>query len=70
LATAWVLNRGSHIIPIPGTRTAEHLEQNSAASGIALTAKDMAEIEAILPAGFAHGNRYSEEQQKSSELYC
>lgn len=70
LATAWVLNRGSHIIPIPGTRTAEHLEQNVAASGIALTAKDMAEIEAILPAGFAHGNRYSEEQQKSSELYC
>jgi hypothetical protein len=30
----------------------------------------MAEIETILPAGFAHGNRYSEQQQKPSELFC
>jgi aryl-alcohol dehydrogenase-like predicted oxidoreductase len=70
LANAWVLHRGPHIIPIPGTRTAEHLTENAAASNLVLTAADMAEIENILPAGFAHGNRYSEEQQKPSELYC
>jgi aryl-alcohol dehydrogenase-like predicted oxidoreductase len=70
LANAWVLHQGSHIIPIPGTRTAEHLAENAAASGVVLSAAEMVEIEAILPAGFAHGNRYSEEQQKPSELYC
>jgi aryl-alcohol dehydrogenase-like predicted oxidoreductase len=70
LANAWVLARGPHIIPIPGTRTAEHLAKNAAASDVVLSAADMAEIEAILPAGFAHGNRYSEDQQKPSELYC
>ena len=33
------------------------------------TSADMAEIENILPAGFAHGNRYSTEQQGASEQY-
>lgn len=70
LANAWVLQRSPHIIPIPGTRSAEHLAENAAASNLSLSASDMAEIETILPAGFAHGNRYSEDQQKPSELYC
>lgn len=69
LANAWVLHRAPHIIPIPGTRTAEHLAENAAASQVVLTASDMAEIETILPAGFAHGNRYSPEQQGASEQY-
>ncbi len=69
LANAWVLHRGPHIIPIPGTRTAEHLAENAAASNVVLTSADMAEIENILPAGFAHGNRYSTEQQGASEQY-
>ncbi len=70
LANAWVLHRAPHIITIPGTRTAEHLAENAAATSIALSPADMIAIENILPAGFAHGNRYSEEQQKPSELYC
>lgn len=70
LALAWVLARGDHIIPIPGTRTAGHLAENAGASGIHLSADDLAAIDAILPPGWAEGNRYSDEQQKSSELYC
>jgi aryl-alcohol dehydrogenase-like predicted oxidoreductase len=70
LALAWVLSRGEHIIPIPGTRTAEHLAENAEASDIQLTADDLAAIDSIFPAGWAEGNRYSDEQQKSSELYC
>jgi aryl-alcohol dehydrogenase-like predicted oxidoreductase len=70
LALAWVLSRGDHIIPIPGTRTAEHLAENARASDIHLSAEDLAAIDAILPPGWAEGNRYSDEQQKSSELYC
>jgi aryl-alcohol dehydrogenase-like predicted oxidoreductase len=69
LANAWVLHRAPHIIPIPGTRTAEHLAENAAASYVTLGTTDIAEIENILPAGFAHGNRYSTEQQGASEQY-
>ena len=70
LALAWLLKQGDHIIPIPGTRTAEHLAQDVEAKTITLGPQQLAEIEAILPAGFAHGNRYSDQQQASSELYC
>ena len=70
LANAWVLAQGDHIIPIPGTRIAKHHEENLAASDIALTSKNLAEIEQILPVGFAHGNRYAVEQQGSAEQYC
>ena len=70
LALAWVLSRGDHIIPIPGTRTAEHLGENAAASDIRLSTDDLTAIDEILPPGWAEGNRYSDEQQKSSELYC
>ncbi len=70
LAVAWVLHQAPHIIPIPGTRTAEHLAETAAASRINLSTDDLGEIESILPVGFAHGNRYSVEQQGSAEQYC
>ena len=70
LAIAWVLAQGENIIPIPGTRTAEHLAENAAASKIRLTAENLAEIEDIFPIGSAHGNRYSHEQQGAAEQYC
>jgi aryl-alcohol dehydrogenase-like predicted oxidoreductase len=70
LALAWLLARHDHVIPIPGTRTAEHLADDAAASDIKLTPEHLAQIEAILPVGFAHGNRYSLEQQGAAEHYC
>lgn len=70
LALAWVLYRGESIMPIPGTRSPQHLEECAAGASIALTPADMAEIEAILPAGFAHGDRYSEAQARGPERYC
>jgi aryl-alcohol dehydrogenase-like predicted oxidoreductase len=70
LANAWVLKQGQHIIPIPGTRQAEHLAECAEGSKIDLSTDDLAELNRILPIGWAHGNRYSMEQQGSSELYC
>ncbi len=70
LALAWVLHQGDHIIPIPGTRTPEHLAMNAAGAAIKLTQKHLEEIADILPVGFAHGNRYSETAQASVEIYC
>ncbi len=70
LAIAWVMHQDDTIIPIPGTRTAEHLEEDAAAADVKLTDQDIAEIEAILPVGFAHGARYSEAQSVGPEDYC
>jgi aryl-alcohol dehydrogenase-like predicted oxidoreductase len=70
LANAWLLHQDNHIIPIPGTRTREHLEEDAAASDIVLDAADLQKVEDLLPVGFAHGNRYSDTQQAASELFC
>lgn len=70
LANAWTLHRGDHIIPIPGTRTPDHLADDAAGAAIKLSVEQMAEIEAILPVGFAHGDRYSDKQSIGPERYC
>ncbi len=70
LAIAWTLARGDHIVPIPGTRFAENLADDAEGGCMALSAAEMAEIEAILPAGFAHGARYPDAMSNSVENYC
>lgn len=70
LAMAWVLHQGNHLIPIPGTRSAEHLAEDAAGADCSLTPDDLAEIERILPIGFAHGDRYSDAQMVGVERYC
>nr|WP_255599289.1 aldo/keto reductase [Hasllibacter sp. MH4015] len=69
-ALAWVLAQGAHIIPISGTRSAAHLAELAQGAEIVLTDADLAEIDRLLPPGFAHGNRYSEAQQQGNEAYC
>lgn len=69
LALAWCLAQGDHIIPIPGTRSPEHLQNDADASDINLTAEHLAEIEEILPVGFADGDRYSVAQYIGPERY-
>ena len=70
LALAWVLDQGDHLIPIPGTRTADHLADWIGAADIRLTASDRAEITRILPVGWAYGDRYGLEQASTVERYC
>lgn len=69
-ALAWILDRGPHLIPIPGTRTAENLAAWAGASDIALTAEDRAEIARLLPEGFTYGDRYGHDQASTVERYC
>jgi aryl-alcohol dehydrogenase-like predicted oxidoreductase len=57
LALAWLLAQGDDIVPIPGTRRPERLEQNVAAANVQLTDADLTRIEEILPEG-AYGSRY------------
>lgn len=68
-ALAWVLAQGDHIVPIPGTRSAGHLAELVGAAEIVLGAEDLAEIERLLPVGFAHGARYGGTTWPGIEIY-
>lgn len=70
LAIAWILAQDAHSIPIPGTRTVEHLLQCAEGAEINLSQDELDEIEIILPIGFAHGYRYSEAHKVGPEDYC
>ena len=60
LALAWVLARGTDIVPIPGTKRRGYLEENTGALGVQLTDDDLARIDAVAPRGVAAGPRYPE----------
>ena len=70
LAIAWLLHQGDHILPIPGTRSPEHLNELAAGSDIVLSDSDIGAIEEILPIGWCHGDRYSVGQWVGPEKYC
>ncbi|MEH0541729.1 aldo/keto reductase [Streptomyces sp. B21-105] len=63
LAIAWVLAQGEDLVPIPGTKRRTYLEQNAAATAVALTEDDLARIDAELPE--AAGQRYDEAGMRS-----
>src|SRR3954463_3655859 len=58
LALAWLLHRGDDIVPIPGTKRVEYLEENAGAAEIELTEDDLARIDDAAPAGATAGERY------------
>ena len=58
LALAWVLHQGDDIVPIPGTRRIERVEENVGAADIALSPADLAEIADAIPATEVIGGRY------------
>jgi aryl-alcohol dehydrogenase-like predicted oxidoreductase len=60
LALAWVLAQGNDIVPIPGTKRRKYLEENVAASGVALTKEDLRRIDQVFPPDAAAGARYPE----------
>jgi aryl-alcohol dehydrogenase-like predicted oxidoreductase len=60
LALAWVLAQGEDIVPIPGTKHKNYLEENVAALNIELTAEDLQQLEDAFPRGAAAGMRYAE----------
>jgi aryl-alcohol dehydrogenase-like predicted oxidoreductase len=56
LALAWVLHRGEHIVPIPGTKRVSYLEENLAAAEVQLSEADVRAIAEAIPT--AAGDRY------------
>ncbi len=70
LAIAWLVARGEHVIPIPGTKNTDHLAELLRGMELTLTEDDLLRIETVLPIGWAHGDRYNEAQWKGPERYC
>jgi aryl-alcohol dehydrogenase-like predicted oxidoreductase len=65
IAIAWVMARGDDIVPLIGTRRAEHIKEAIAATQVVLTADDLRRIEAAVPAETVAGGRYDAAQMHS-----
>jgi len=66
LALAWVLHRGEHVVPIPGTKRVSYLEENLAAAQVRLSDDEVRQIAATV--GEAAGERYPEPVMRSVNL--
>lgn len=56
LAIAWIIAKG--FLPIPGTKRIKYIEENVAATDVTLTTEELAQLEAVVPAGISTGDRY------------
>jgi aryl-alcohol dehydrogenase-like predicted oxidoreductase len=63
LALAWVLARGEHVIPIPGTTSVAHLAENLDAAALSLTPAQTARLDALLNERTVTGARYASATQ-------
>jgi aryl-alcohol dehydrogenase-like predicted oxidoreductase len=59
LALAWVLAQGDDLVPIPGTKRREYLEENAVAVDIQLPADQVKQLNEIFPLDAASGERYA-----------
>ena len=60
IALAWLLAQRSYIVPIPGTRRRERIDENAAATSIGLSADDVADLNALVDRIGVAGNRYDD----------
>jgi len=65
LSIAWVLSRGQDIVPIPGTKRIQFLEENSRSMDISLTPEEIETLDKMFPQGIAAGDRYPESGMKT-----
>jgi aryl-alcohol dehydrogenase-like predicted oxidoreductase len=58
VALAWLLAQGRDVVPIPGTRSLDHVAENVAAAEVELSDAEVATLSGALPPGAAAGERY------------
>ena len=68
MALAWLLAQGPDIVPIPGTKRSERVDENIAALDVALSPDEAARLSSAIPPGAAAGTRYAEAQMKAVYL--
>src|SRR5260221_1155253 len=64
LVLAWLLAQGKDIVPIPGTKRKQRVDENLDALEVRLSAQDMKRISEIAPVGAGAGTRYPEDAMK------
>jgi aryl-alcohol dehydrogenase-like predicted oxidoreductase len=64
ISLAWLLAQKPFIVPIPGTRNIDHLNENLGAINVQLTPADLREIDTAFSKIKVHGGRMNEEQMK------
>ena len=64
LVLAWLLHQGRDVVPIPGTKRRERIDENLNATRISLTADDLKRISEAAPLGAGAGTRYPAETMK------
>ena len=62
IALAWLLHKGPHIVPIPGTKRRDRVEENAGAAAVSLGRDDMTALDAALSPEKVSGPRYNEKQ--------
>src|SRR6185295_5506012 len=68
IALAWLLAQKPWIVPIPGTRKLQRLDENLGAVDVELTADDLRDIDAAASQITVQGARYSEENERRTNL--
>lgn len=63
LAIGWVLSRAPHIVPIPGTTSIAHLDEDLAAATMAFAPDLLAAVDRLFPANALKGPRYGAPMQ-------
>lgn len=69
LALAWLLAQGDDVVPIPGTKRRDKLEENVGAVAVSLSPDDLERLEVLSPRGGWSGNRYASTGQGPSGQY-
>jgi aryl-alcohol dehydrogenase-like predicted oxidoreductase len=64
LALAWLLHRGEHIVPIPGTTRVDHLKEDLAAADVKLSPELIGKLDALINERTVAGDRYSEQSNR------
>ncbi len=59
LALGWLLAQGADVVPIPGTRRQQRVEENAAAASLELSAADLARLDQVAPRAAWAGDRQS-----------
>lgn len=68
IALAWLLAQGTDIVPIPGTKRVQRVDENLAALQVQLSPQEIDQLSAALPPGAAAGTRYADAQMKAVYL--
>ena len=68
VALAWLLFQAPFIVPIPGTRRRERIDENAGAADVALSPDDVADLDALAATIGVVGERYAPEAMKAVGL--